>query len=95
MRGRGLICISMDIAYLHIHEGRDLICISMNIKKGAAYRCILMKGDMTRRFIVSIEHDVTKQWRSRLDLSTFLQCCAIHRIVDPGLMYYFGGKLFI
>ena len=63
--GRGLICISMDIANLHIHEGRDLICISMNIKKGVAL--ILMKGDMTRRFSVSIEHDVTKQWRSLLE----------------------------
>ena len=38
MRGRGLICISMDIANLHIHEGRDLICISLNINKGAVYR---------------------------------------------------------
>ena len=38
MRGRDQICISMDIANLHIHKGRDLICISMNINKGAAYR---------------------------------------------------------
>ena len=34
MRGRGLICISTDIANLHIHEGRGLICISLILIRG-------------------------------------------------------------